>query len=693
MELEKTPVLAQGDSSEVVWILDAGSQYGKVIDRRIRELNVKTEIHPLFTDIERIKKDPNVKAIVISGSPGSVYEEVPQNSDKFQYFKNLFDIGIPVLGICYGVQLMNYVFGGKVEKTSIREDGQLDVHVDTTSLLFDGLQAKEQVLLTHGDSITQLPPSNEFKIISRSNHFITGIQHNTKTLFGLQFHPEVDLTPNGKQIFQNFLFKVSKLKGDYTLYDRENISIDYIKKILATSKSSFPPEVLVLCSGGVDSTVCAALLIKALGPERVHALHIDNGFMRKEESKKVAEALQKFGLKLHVLDASRTFYTASTKIRIPNKGTQANPEFYDSKPLDQTYNPEEKRKIIGDTFIRVTESETKQMNLRDENLFFAQGTLRPDLIESASIIASSSASTIKTHHNDTELVRKLRASGKIIEPLQDYHKDEVRELGLHLGLPKELVWRQPFPGPGLAVRILCAHEPYMDKFFQQTNSLLKQILKNNVSKNDLIHIGCSEDLAEKSLQMLADLKNLDLSELSATLMPVQTVGVQGDARTYRHLCAISGYQNKINWEVLFKLAKLIPQVCHNVNRVVYLFEGRVEGPVEEISPTLMTEDVIQTLREADAIVNDLLIENNLTRILSQMPVTLFPVHFGQKGKRSIGLRPFITSDFMTGIAAVPGREIPESVVLEMVKRIQKVEGVAKIAYDLTSKPPGTTEWE
>jgi len=674
--------------NEYVVILDAGSQYGKVIDRRLRELNVRTEMLPLFTDLGPLAS-PQIKGIVISGSPGSVYDEVPRDSKQFSYFSSLFELGKPILGLCYGVQLMNYIYGGKVEQTGIREDGQIEVSIDTSSPVFHGLDAKELVLLTHGDSVTKLPDSGDFKVIATSSNHITGIQHVKKPLYGLQFHPEVDLTINGKKIFENFLFKVSGMQGNYTLYDREQISIDYIKNAV----NSDSREVLVLCSGGVDSTVCAALLIKALGPKRVHALHIDNGFMRKDESKKVFEALQKYGLKLHVVDASAQFFGASTKIRKPVKNGES-PEFYDSQVLSQTVHPEEKRKIIGDTFIRVTEKEVKQLQLDPNNIFLAQGTLRPDLIESASIIASSSASTIKTHHNDTELVRELRKTGKIIEPLRDYHKDEVRELGIRLGLPKSLVWRQPFPGPGLAVRILCAKDPFIDSFFNETNDVLSHLMSKSLSKVHLTKIGMSIESAEKSLEILNELKDFDLSNLTATLLPVQTVGVQGDARTYKHLCAVSGYENgNINWKLLFLLAKIIPQICHNVNRLVYLFGKKVTGPVTRITPTVMSEDVIVKLREADAVVNDLLDKYELVKKLSQMPVTLFPVGFEHEGFRSIGLRPFITSDFMTGVAAVPGKDIPESVVLEMVDGISAISGISRVAYDLTSKPPGTTEWE
>lgn len=266
-------------------------------------------------------------------------------------------------------------------------------------------------------------------------------------------------------MLRNFLFDVVGLTGNYTMQSRQAECIKYIKETVGSNK------VLLLVSGGVDSTVCAALLNKALREDQIIALHIDNGFMRKNESTRVEQSLQKIGLHLKVINAGYQFTEGTTIVpldkREPNSRTRV------TKMLCMTTDPEEKRKIIGDVFVKISEDIIAELNLKPEEVFLGQGTLRPDLIESASNLVSNKADTIKTHHNDSEMVRKLRAEGRVIEPLKDFHKDEVRALGRELGLPAELVMRHPFPGPGLAIRILCAEEPYMERDFSETQVLVK----------------------------------------------------------------------------------------------------------------------------------------------------------------------------------------------------------------------------
>ncbi len=360
-----------------------------------------------------------------------------------------------------------------------------------------------------------------------------------------------------------------------------------------------------------------------------------------------------------MVDASETFYNATTLI-----------DGKETKKLNQTTSPQEKRKIIGDTFIKVSQKIIQDLNLDENNVFLAQGTLRPDLIESASKTVSNTADVIKTHHNDTDLVRKLRDEGKVIEPLKDYHKDEVRELGTMLGLPESLVWRQPFPGPGLAVRIICTEKPYLTEDFEKIEEKLKTF----------------------------ETKNLEFG-----LIPIQTVGVQGDGRTYNYLAGMYPKNNlegldkisEIDWKEAIKLAREIPKKIHQINRIVFVFEQKPEKPQKTIIPTLLEPEVIEQLQIADDIVNQILQENNLIKNISQVPVISFPVGF-DKGKnlRSIAIRTFITNDFMTGIPATPGEEMPFEVLTQMVKQIlDKTPNVARVAYDLTAKPPGTTEWE
>lgn len=369
--------------------------------------------------------------------------------------------------------------------------------------------------------------------------------------------------------------------------------------------------------------------------------------MRKNESMLVEKSLAVLGLNLRVIDAQQTFFNATTQI----DGKQ-------TKKLSETTNPEEKRKIIGDTFITVAEKAIRDLGLSADQVILAQGTLRPDLIESASASASKSADTIKTHHNDTFLVRQLREQGKVIEPLSEYHKDEVRAVGAELGLPEALIWRQPFPGPGLAIRVLCAEEAYVAADFEET---------------------------QKKLQQFA------AKDFSLQLLPIQTVGVQGDGRTYSYLVGITGEQD---WSRLLQLAREIPKSLHNVNRVAYFFGETFEKFQPSITQTHLNQESLNQLRAADAIVNELLLKHNLIQSISQVPVISFPVDFGVKGNRCIGIRTFITNDFMTGVPALPGKEMPETVLQEMVDRIlTEVPGISRVCYDLTSKPPGTTEWE
>jgi GMP synthase (glutamine-hydrolysing) len=608
----------------------------QVIDRRIRELQVRSELRELSTPADELKQ---FKAIIISGGPQSVYA-----SDAPKYDPAIFKLGIPIFGICYGMQLICHEFKGVISRHETREDGQFHINIDRSAPIFKGIDSDQvEVLLTHGDSVTGIPA--DFKQIAKSTGgLISGVQHKELPIIGVQFHPEVDLTQHGSQMFHNFVFEVAKCTPGFTLLSRKAVAIEYIHKAVGDD------NVLVLVSGGVDSSVCAALLHEALPAERIFCLHIDSGFMRKDESKHVLKALQDTGLEVTVASVADRFLQGTTMI----DGKQ-------TEPLCECINPETKRKIIGDMFMHISDEYVKKFDFHGRGVYLCQGTLRPDLIESASHIASASATVIKTHHNDTQMVRDLRDKGRIVEPLTEYHKDEVRALGEELGLPEALVWRQPFPGPGLAIRIICATEPY---------------------------------ITDDDEKMVTSLQAFATDDIQVTLCPCRSVGVQGDHRSYAHVVALSS-SGPPEWAKLFALAKQIPKRVHGVNRVVYVFGDRVqESRYTTVTCTSMSKECIKQLQDADDIVNSLIVKYKLMRKLSQVPVILFPVAFGQDGKRSICIRTFITNDFMTGIPALPGRDMPMEALTEMVESIlAQVDGIARVCFDLTSKPPGTTEWE
>jgi len=641
---------------EKVAILDAGAQYCKVIDRRVRELNVESVIASMNTPAQNLL---GYKALIISGGPASVYDADAPKYDPDIFGKTFLSYGIPILGICYGMQLANHHFGGKVEgqivvqdgkQVRIREDGQDKIRIfQNQKGLFEGLSLEETVLLTHGDSCTALAPGFYATSIS-ANGIIASIEDPARKIYGVQFHPEVDLTPNGKRIMSNFLYNIAGCDGTYTVEDRGEKAKTYIRSMTKGHKLK------AFVSGGVDSTVGATLSFSAVGAENVDAIIVDNGFMREGEIEQVLASTGRIGMKLRVIDAKEGFANATTEIE--RKG---NKQGYQTKPLNQVVAPEEKRRIIGDYFMKIAMREMGMETLQSPaEYFLLQGTLRPDLIESASKLASAAgtAAVIKTHHNDTPLVRAFRERGLIVEPLTEYHKDEVRQLGESLGLPAEIVWRQPFPGPGLAVRILCTEQPYITDKFEAINGRLK----DEFSKDGIF----------------------------ATLLPMQTVGVQGDGRSYSYAACLSGKQD---WARLFEIAASIPKTIREVNRVVYAFGDTIDGPVTDVTTTHLTPDVISKIREADVVVNGKLVEYELIRQLSQVPVILAPVNFGKEGTHSVAIRTFITNDFMTGVPAVPGEKMPEKCLHEMVEQLLGVNGVSKILYDLTAKPPATTEWE
>ena len=341
---------------EKLAILDCGGQYTKVIDRRVRELGVKSEIFPINVSADDLK---DYKAVILSGGPNNIGEE-----QRLGFDKKIFELGKPILGICYGMQLMSDYFGGVVDSNIVKEYGQNEVTINTASPIFERLDEVQKVLMSHGDTVKNVP--NGFEVIAKSGEAIAGIGNNERKLYGFQFHPEVDLTENGMIMFENFLRKIAEYKEVYALDDRIQTSINIIREKVKNNK------VIVLVSGGVDSAVTAALLVKALSPDQIYAIHVDSGFMRKNESDVICENLKDLGLKNLIRENAKDYFF-NTEIEVDGRKIG---------PLVNTIEPEDKRAIIGDIFIKVTNNVIERLGLDPENTFIAQGTLRPDLIES-----------------------------------------------------------------------------------------------------------------------------------------------------------------------------------------------------------------------------------------------------------------------------------------------------------------------
>ncbi len=616
---------------EKLAILDCGGQYTKVIDRRVRELGVKSDIFPINVKSEDLKE---YQAVILSGGPNSIASD-----ERLIFDEKIFELGVPVLGICYGMQLMSDHFGGVVDSNVVKEYGQNEIWVNTSMPIFDGLDENQQVLMSHGDTVKVVP--NGFEVIAKSGNAIAGIGNKEKKMYGVQFHPEVDLTENGMKMLENFIRKVANYKDFYALEDRIEASIKMIQEKVKDNK------IVVLVSGGVDSAVTAALLVKALNPENIYAIHIDSGFMRKNESDIICENLKQLGLKNLIRENAKDYFL-NTVVEVKGKKIG---------PLSNTIDPEEKRQIIGEIFIRIANNVIERLGLDKEKTFIAQGTLRPDLIESGNPEISGFAHKIKTHHNDVEIVREARKKGLIVETNSDWHKDEVRKVARKLGLEEEIASRQPFPGPGLAIRLLCHDKAEEVEISTEDVEKLAEILKNTEEKG--------------------------------FILPIKSVGVQGDCRSYRNLCLIEGNKIDFDWKEITTKAKEITDSISSINRVGYILNASNITDMPKCFDMKIEDENIELLREIDSIVT-----RNLEKAkVNQTFAVLIPI--GITKKYSIAIRTFVTNDFMTGRPGEVGKEVTKEMLEKSVKEItDKFEDkIEFIIYDVTSKPPATCEWQ
>ncbi|MGE3435217.1 MAG: glutamine-hydrolyzing GMP synthase [Blastocatellales bacterium] len=506
---------------ETVLILDFGSQYTQLIARRIRELGVYCEIHPFNTEIAKIR-ELNPKGIILSGGPNSVYEDEAPHCQP-----QVLDLGFPVLGICYGLQLLSYFLGGKVESSNRREYGAARIRLLGGSKLLADLPQDFPVWMSHGDHVTGAPPG--FQVIAETDNALGAVENIERGLYGLQFHPEVAHTPDGKKVLSNFVKGICGCTGDWSASSFINATIDRIRSQVGAGKA--------VCglSGGVDSSVAAALVARAIG-DRLTCIFVDNGLLRKDEFEKVLETFNDYG-KLNV------------------KGVAAGERFLSA--LQDLADPEQKRKIIGYEFIEVFQEEAAKLGQVD---FLVQGTLYPDVIESQSVKGPSAV--IKSHHNVGGLPDKMKL--RLVEPLRELFKDEVRAVGRELGLPDRLIDRQPFPGPGLAVRILGPINHNKVKLLQDADNVVHE----EIERAGLYH---------------------KLWQAFAVLLPIHTVGVMGDQRTYEQVIAIRAVESldgmtadwaRLPFEVLESISRRIISEVPGINRVVYDISSKPPSTIE-----------------------------------------------------------------------------------------------------------------
>ena len=609
------PIRMQHDAVAVV---DFGGQYAHLIATKIRHLGVLAEIRQPEDPAEAFA---GFKGIVLSGSPA-----LASQGEDSDYAKDLFDLEVPILGLCFGHQQIAQHYGGEVIHGG-REWGKADLHLVGEHPLFEGLGPVEQVWMSHFDSVASLGPGFRELGYTTSHdgapdHRFAAIGNDELRRYGFQYHAEVDDTLNGDRMLGNFVLGICGARPTWSMDAFIALEREKLQEQVGDE------SVFLLASGGVDSTVAAVVLKEALGPDRVHLLHIDNGLMRKDESRGVVEMFERLGLgeHLHFVDASDDFLRA----------------------LDGLVEPEAKRRAIGNTFVDVFNRQAEELGIQDHLL--GQGTIYPDTVETG---GTKRSHTIKTHHNRVEVIEEMIRAGKVVEPLAELYKVEVRELGEELGIAHEALWRHPFPGPGLGVRCLCSDG--------------------------------TPDVEEMDRLVPAVAEVADRFALHPLVLPIRSVGVKADVRAYEHPVLFSG---EADWSTLLKAASTVTAEVLGINRCIW---NLAPGHPAEARPirAFMTRDRLDLLREADHLVMEGLRRHGLYDDIWQCPTVLVPLALGEDGGETIVLRPIRSARAMT---ATPVR-LPEALLDELRESILALPGIGGLALDITSKPPGTIEWE
>lgn len=598
-------------------VVDFGGQYAHLIATKVRRHRVLAEIRQPEDHVDAFD---GIKGIILSGSPSLA------SGDEGGFNTAILDLEIPILGFCFGHQEIAKRYGGKVEHCK-SEYGPARLEVTGETPVFAGLPRDQTVWMSHQDTVVSVGEGFSEVGISYDHdgtvHRFAAIADEERQRYGFQYHPEVDDTEHGEAMLRNFVVDICGCRGDWTMATHLEEQIEAVRAEVGSRK------VFLLASGGVDSTVCARLLGEALGPDQLYLLHIDNGLMRKDESRQVIEEFQSAGLgkNLHFVDASERFIAA----------------------LDGVIEPEKKRRVIGDTFIRVFEDEVRRLDLGD--MLLAQGTIYPDTIETG---GTKRADTIKTHHNRVPIIEEMIRAGRVIEPLRDLYKVEVRELAETLGIASSLIWRHPFPGPGLGVRLLCSDG----------------------------HLPAGHDPARG--QSLIDVQ-LAGTGLRGWLLPVKSVGVKADLRTYEQPVMLAGHASH---ETLMSVAAQIYGRVPGINRCVLDLSGRGLHSAQPVAAG-MTRARLDLLREADDIVMGAVARHGLMRAIWQFPTAMLPLAIDGHGHELVILRPVLSERGMTARPAA----LPQALIDEIREPILALRGVSGLVLDLTTKPPGTIEWE